>query len=201
MSEPDDASASEEAPDSIEDRRPDPRVGKYRPDPSEPPAPVRTLHGFWGDSDRPGFRRLYFSASLNSYAEFRVSDVLEATDVPPNQAPFLGEQVTRVTLRRDAQVDITHSRTAGTVDAFDLDVRFGTRRGSHQLNELSASEPCMLPDTGNDVGCSQISCATCFGNVTCCDYASCDNSCMCPTEPPCFETTPETQCDGCTQTA
>jgi hypothetical protein len=36
-----------------------PLVARLRPDPSQPPEPTRILEGVLGDSDRPGFRRLY----------------------------------------------------------------------------------------------------------------------------------------------
>ena len=53
---------------------------------------------------RPGWRGLYFTAELDYYAEFRAEDVIAYADIPADQPPFLGEQATRVTLRRDAQV-------------------------------------------------------------------------------------------------
>src|SRR5918994_797236 len=98
----------------------DPRVERLRPDPSEPPPRARSLAGLWGDSDRTGFRRLYLTSDLDAYAEFRVEDVLGTVDIPPERAPFLGEQATRIELRHDAPVDITHSHRVGD-DEFDLD--------------------------------------------------------------------------------
>ncbi len=157
MPEPDDETSSEARSSDIESRQPDPRVGKYRPDPAQPATPMRSLQGFWGDSDRPGFRRLYFSASLDSYAEFRVADVLDAAEIPPDRSPFPGEQATRVTLRRDAPVDITHSRPAGAVDAFDLDIRVGSRKATHSLPNLSVSDPCLQPEVID----TSVTCATC----------------------------------------
>ena len=184
MSEPDDTTSGDAPPSDVESRRPDPRVEMLRPDPSLPATPVRTLRGLWGHSDRPGFRRLYFSMSLDSYAEFRVADVLEAVDIPPEQAPFLGEHATRVTLERNAQVDITHSRPAGAIDPFDLDIRFGHRKVSAELLNLSVPEPCLLGATPGDVLCEgSHTCGTCFGQVTCFGQATClDQTCDCPTD-------------------
>ncbi|MDQ3733114.1 MAG: hypothetical protein M3400_03795 [Actinomycetota bacterium] len=93
-------------------RKQDPRVEQLRPDPSEPPPRGQCLSGLWGDSDRAGFRRLYFTSALDSYAEFRVEDVVATVDIPADQAPFLGEQSTRVELRHDAPVDFTVSRAS-----------------------------------------------------------------------------------------
>jgi len=44
-----------------EDLGQDPYVERRRPDPSQPPEPVRILEGFLGDSDREGYKRLYFN--------------------------------------------------------------------------------------------------------------------------------------------
>jgi hypothetical protein len=109
------------------DRPQDPLVERLRPDPAQPPEATRTLEGVLGDSDRPGFRRLYFTPELDYYAEFRSDDIVSATDIPPDQPPFLGEQATRVTLRRDATVDYTHSHRHRPVDEFDLDVRLAAQ--------------------------------------------------------------------------
>ena len=46
------------------DRPQDPIVTSLRPDPAQPPEPVLRMSGFLGDSDRPGFRRLYFTRSV-----------------------------------------------------------------------------------------------------------------------------------------
>jgi hypothetical protein len=124
-------------------KKQDPRVEQLRPDPSQPPPRARSLAGLWGDSDRPDFRRLYLTRDLDVYAEFRVEDVLATLDIPPERAPFLGEQATRVELRHDAPVDITHSRRAGDVDEFDLDVRFGTG-GPRPVADVFASSGARL---------------------------------------------------------
>jgi hypothetical protein len=110
-------------------RRQDPLVGRLRPDPAEPSQPSLTLLGFLGDSDRDGFRRLYFTRDLDYYAEFRADDVLDAAPVPPDQPPYLGEEATRLTLRRDAAIQFTRERAGRPLDEFDLDVQFSLRRG------------------------------------------------------------------------
>ena len=113
-----------------EDRPQDPLVERLRPDPSEPPEPTRTLAGLLGDSDRPGYRRLYFTAELDYYAEFRSADVIDYSDIPPDQPPFLGEPATRASLKRDAAVEFTHAQKARPLDEFDLDVRLGADRAA-----------------------------------------------------------------------
>ena len=65
------------------DGRPqDPFVDKVRPDPSLPPQPTRALAGLLGDSDRPGFRRIYFTRELDNYAEFRAEDMMSSRRSP-----------------------------------------------------------------------------------------------------------------------
>jgi hypothetical protein len=59
--------AAAEAPDAA-DRPQDPYVARRRPDPASPPEPTTRMFGFLGDSDRPGFRRLYFTRDLDYYA-------------------------------------------------------------------------------------------------------------------------------------
>ena len=104
----------------------DPRVEQLRPDPAQPPVRGRTFVGLWGTSDRDGFRRLYLTRDLTSYAEFHLEDVLGTVDIPPERSPFLDEQATRVELRSDAEIELTESHRVGDIDEFDLDVRFGT---------------------------------------------------------------------------
>ena len=135
------------------DRPQDPLVERERPDPSQPPEPTKALEGALGDSDRPGFRRLYFTAELDSYAEFRVDDVLSVVDIPPDQPPFLGEPATRVTLRRDAAVDFTRTQRARPRDEFDLDVRLALGAGVPQDRPLTFGEPGCLETFG--FGCQE----------------------------------------------
>jgi hypothetical protein len=114
--------------DQDANRKPqDPRVERLRPDPGEPAIRTRSLDGLWGDSDRPGYARLYLTRDLGVYAEFRVEDVVVTAEIPEERAPFVGEQSTHIELPRDANVDITHTRLAGDIDEFDLDIRLGAR--------------------------------------------------------------------------
>jgi hypothetical protein len=59
-----------------EDLGQDPFVERRRPDPSQLPERVRILEGLLDDSDREGYKRLYFTRELDSYAEFRAEDVV-----------------------------------------------------------------------------------------------------------------------------
>jgi hypothetical protein len=124
--------ADDESPDRGEgaDRAQDPLVDRLRPDPSQPPQPTRTLQGVLGDSDRSGYRRIYFTPELDYYAEFREEDVIAFSDIAADQSPFLGELATRATLRRDATVDFTRSHRARPLDEFDLDVRLSRAAGA-----------------------------------------------------------------------
>jgi hypothetical protein len=74
-------------------------------------------------------RRLYFTTDLDVYAEFRTEDVVSIAGIPADQAPFLGEQATRVELRRDAAIDFTRTHQSRPIDEFDLDVRLAAGPG------------------------------------------------------------------------
>jgi hypothetical protein len=105
------------------DRPQDELVARLRPDPSQPPTPALTFSGFLGDSDRPGFRRLYLTRDLDSYAEFRTEDVLHVATIPADAEPFVGDEATRLTLRREAVIDYARTRSGRPVDEFELNLR------------------------------------------------------------------------------
>jgi hypothetical protein len=201
--------ADDESPDQAgaEDRPQDPLVDRLRPDPSQPPEPTRTLQGLLGDSDRPGFRRLYFTPELDCYGEFRVEDVISFADIPPDQAPFLGDSATRVSLRRDAAVDFTRTHRARPLDEFDLDVRlaaagaapmepstfgcgdteyFGCTQFCTQEAQCPGPTWGCPPGTG---GCETVQITICRGNTcidvcetrraTWCDQQTCDTCRTC----------------------
>ncbi|MFI6112999.1 hypothetical protein [Kitasatospora sp. NPDC051164] len=115
-------------PSGIGDRPQDDFVARNLSDPSERPAKTLTLSGLLGDSDRTGFRRLYFNKQLDYYAEFASADVLSVETVATDQPPFVGLDATKVTLRRDATVHFTRVESAAPVDEFDLDLRLGQPR-------------------------------------------------------------------------
>ena len=94
--------------------------------------------GFLGDSDRPGFRRLYFTRDLDYYAEFRTDDVVRIESIPADQPPFPGDEATRLTLRRDATVEYTRVRTPHSIDEFDADVRL-SRRGRSSIDGAAST--------------------------------------------------------------
>ena len=89
-------------------RRQDPLVERLRPDPTQPPRPTLSLSGLLGDSDRPGYRRLYFTRDLGYYAEFRAEDVLDVAAVPPEEPPLEGFDATQVTIDGGATIEYTH---------------------------------------------------------------------------------------------
>ncbi|HWC27364.1 MAG TPA: hypothetical protein VG474_12330 [Solirubrobacteraceae bacterium] len=173
-------------------RSQDPRVEGRRPDPAGPPTPARTLLGFLGDSDRRGFRRLYFTRELDYYAEFRVDDVLHVEEIAPEQQPFVGEQATRVLIRRDATVEYTRTHTPRPVDEFDLDVRLASRRdvGAWRA-ETWQTECARCAPTVVDQTCEP----------TCGDIVTCDAPCRLPVtvlDPTCDRTCAGATCDtGC----
>lgn len=103
--------------------RQDPIVDRFRPEPTQPAVSGVTLKGALGDSDRPGYRRLYFTRNLDYYAEFAVEDVLHSSRIPPEKSPFPDEEATAITLKRGANVEYTRSRVVRAPDEFDLDFR------------------------------------------------------------------------------
>src|SRR5215217_4919689 len=170
MARDDDQEASDRPQDEI--------VGRLRPDPAQPPEPSVTLTGFLGDSDREGFRRLYFSRALDYYAEFRAEDVLATAAIPADQQPFAGEEATRVTLREAATVEYTRVRAARPVDEFDIDVRLG--------GPVSGLEPPIFLTGPGDTFCGRCpatpgtcadTCGTCPTNCVTCDQATCEGTC------------------------
>jgi hypothetical protein len=167
-----------------------PYVQRLRPDPSEPAPRSLTLSGVIGDSDRPGKRRLYFNRELDYSAEFRAEDVLDSEPIASDQPPFIGLQVTRVTLRRDAAIDFTRTRFSRVMDEFDLDVRLGGRPSAHPfVGATHTLEPCTVScecDTLVDITCQ------CVTLQTDCDQNTCQGTC--PTD--CNQNT----CQGTCQT-
>jgi hypothetical protein len=175
--------ANDDDPNSDEgvERPQDPLVRRLRPDPSQPPEQVQTLEGLLGDSDRPGFRRLYFTAALDHYAGFRAEDVLSIAEIAPDQPPFLGEVATRVTLRRDATVDFTRTRSPRPVDEFDLDVRLAAGATPLAADDRTFGPTCNAECGGglNTLnGCEQgTEFTVCAGPITVCRGVSCDGTC------------------------
>jgi hypothetical protein len=174
------------------DRPQDPIVERGRPDPAQPPERTLTLTGFLGDSDRAGFRRLYFTRDLDYYAEFRAEDVVHVAPIPADEQPFGGEDATRVSLRRDATVDYTRTRTARPLDEFDIDVRFG---GRVRRDVACAHTDC---DFGTCYTCA----TRCFGTCDTCDTQCNQATCVtCPTCATCRgDTCPAITCDTCPRT-
>jgi len=157
----------------------DPFVEKVRPDPSEPPIPVRGLQGLLGNSDREGYKRLYLTRELNSYAEFRQDDVVFSEPIAPEQPPFVGLDATRVGIRRDAAIEYTRVRAARPVDEFDLDVRLGgptTRARRRPIGGGFPTRLCCTNDPGTGCLLTQGE-ATCFG-FTCGGEQTCGGTCV-----------------------
>jgi hypothetical protein len=136
------------------------------------------MTGFLGDSDRPGFRRLYFTRDLDYYAEFRVEDVVDLESIPADQPPFRGEEATRLALRRDATLEYTRVRTARPLDEFDADVQLVRRRAAYDKRGRA--------DDTWDTRCPS-ECET-WCHIATCD-GTCPNENTCPDtcSPPCPE--------------
>jgi hypothetical protein len=142
------------------------------------------MTGFLGDSDRPGFRRLYFTRDLTAYAEFRGEDVLHIARIPPEESPFRGEEATRVTLRRDATVDYTRSRRTPAFDEFDLDVQFGRLMSARLPNVPYLTDSCEHGCPPSDLWCERVTPGTCAETCQTCD-TNCGTCETCPNWPGC----------------
>src|SRR5216684_3957728 len=138
-----------------------PLVDQLKPDPSQPARRFIVLTGLPGNSDRPGYQRLYLTTKLDYYAEFPASDMVHAEAVPADQSQFAGHEATRVRIGRDATIHYIWARSPQPVDEFDLDVRLGA---------AGAASPALPIRTG----------VTCFPDGTAC--GTCDGTCddTCP---------------------
>lgn len=105
-------------PNDITRRAQDPLVNRLRPTPATPPPSGLTLVGLLGDSDRPGYRRLYLCRNLKRSVEFPTDSVTAVQDIPPEQSPFEGEQATRITLAPGAKFQFNRTQDVGD---FDID--------------------------------------------------------------------------------
>jgi hypothetical protein len=172
----------------------DPYVERLRPDPSQPPQRVIVLSGLLGNSDRPGYQRLYFNRELDYYAEFKGEDVLHTERIPADEAPLPGLEATRVTIRRDATVDYTRTKRAQPLDEFDLDLRLAGRArpprvglepetweaecpGPSMFAACETDFTCVCGDTVQITICRGRTCIDVCTDDTCrtlCDQATCE---------------------------
>ncbi len=150
-----------------------PYVSQLKPDPAQPALRVTELTGLPGDSDRPGYQRLYLTAKLDYYAEFTVADIISAQDIPADQSPFPGLAATWVSIRHDTTIAYTWVKSPQPVDEFDLDVRLGGASGAvpelaPQTAPINTCPTCRTCNTN----CGQNTCRTCNTNCG-------QNTCTC----------------------
>ncbi len=141
--------------DDIANRPPDPFVAARINDPKAGAPPTLTLVGLLGDSDRPGYRRLYLNTRLDYWLEVRAEDVLAAEDVGPDQPPFQGLDATRLTVVRDAQLHYVRTVSAGATDPFavqPLTAQSQPRMAMAQTWEAECPGPSW-GDCPTDIGC------------------------------------------------
>jgi len=183
-----------------------PYVERLKPDPAQPAKRVIDLTGLAGNSDRPGYQRLYLTTKLDYYAEFLASDMVHSEAVAADQSPFPGHEATRVSISRDATIHYIWARSPQPVDEFDLDVRLGAPSATPLVaGLLPATRPpaatCIFDgctDTCPHVGpCGRTcddtctchptcggTCNTCPGMATCAAGATCagHGTCLSPTQ-------------------
>jgi hypothetical protein len=129
-------------------------VERLRPDPSLPALRTTTLRGFLGDSELEGYQRLYFTKTLDYYAEFRSEDAVQISAIPADESPFPGEAATMVELPPGITINYVRARVTEETAPFDLDIRpasdiFGHSRGlDFPMITDSVSDPsCNIFDT------------------------------------------------------
>lgn len=161
-------------------------VRRMRPNPEDPPQRVVVLSGLLGDSDRPGWRRLYLSRDLNRYAEFRDEDLVYREAIPAEQPPMRGFESSRVGVRRGARIDFIVSRQGQSLDEFDLDLRIGSR-GAGAL-PVPNTLPGWCQGGTDDFDCYDTpGCGFATAIPTQCGF-TCGDTC----QPTCYDTCPQT---------
>jgi hypothetical protein len=160
-----------------------PYVERLKPDPSQPARRVVELVGLPGNSDRPGYQRLYLTTRLDYYAEFLTSDMLHSEAVPADRSPFPGLEATRVSINRDSTIHYISARSPQPVDEFDLDIRLGTAgvgpaRPTTGIGVPGTCETCptQCQDTrcgGTCQTCQNTQCGTCAKDNTCPGHGTC----------------------------
>jgi hypothetical protein len=180
-----------------------PFVERMKPDPSQPAERVTELTGLPGDSDRPGYQRLYLTAKLDYYAEFLVRDIVRTEAVPADQSPLSGLDTTRVSIRRDATINYTWSKSPQPVDEFDLDVRLGAAGPAIALPPIPIpTHTCVdgcVPRTVDTcrTQCDQLTCATSPGHNTCATCPGQDTCATCPGQNTCATCPGQNTCATC----
>jgi hypothetical protein len=167
-----------------------PLVDQLKPDPSQPAKRAISLTGLPGNSDRPGYQRLYLTTRLDYYAEFLTSDMVSAEAVPADQSPLPGHEATRVNIGREATIHYIRVRSPQPVDEFDLDVRLGAQSAAgapHATILNGCTDTChtacdTCPHTACDTcpptacGTCHTHCGTCPANATCAGHGTCVNT-------------------------
>lgn len=205
-----DAPGNQETARDVEGRQ-DPIVARFRPQPTEPAVSGLTLKGALGDSDRPGYRRLYFTSNLDYYAEFSVEDVLNSSRIPPEKSPLLGEEATEITLKRGTNIEYTRNHVVRPPDEFDLNFRRlpltqpqAIRRGPpdpQAARAVEAAPDTYVPLNGtcwNTINTCPISCAGICTHATC-NNTTCTGCCgfsYDDFDPACGPSVIDTACEG-----
>lgn len=188
-------------------------VRRMRPNPEDPPQRVVVLSGLLGDSDRPGWRRLYLSRDLNRYAEFRDEDLVYREAIPAEQPPMRGFESSRVGVRRGARIDFIVSRQGQPLDEFDLDLRIGSR-GAAALPIPNTLLGWWCPGGSDDFGCFETpGCQLATAVQATCRYTDCNQgtchtcqtqcgqrTCTCGEATCIFTQCQDTCAEGCTNT-
>src|SRR5271165_4693497 len=161
-----------------------PHVERLKPDPGQPAKRVVLLIGLPGNSDRPGYQRLYLTTKLDYYAEFLTSGMVHAELVPADRSPLPGQATTQVSIARDATIHYIWARSA-ELDEFDLDIRLGTPGATPAAPGLATRVATCFPDNSVCRTCDGTCDDTCFGQHTCHTCQTCRTCQTCPGQQTC----------------
>jgi hypothetical protein len=160
--------------------RQDPLVERLRPHPAAPAPKVLELVGLLGNSDRPGHKRLYFSTALDFYAEVPIDNILHRAAIDAAQAPFVGHEASRLTVKRSAIIHYVRSVFADAIDDFDIDIQVspGSGSGIHTLTANSVANCGTGGGCPGTFGCPPQgqTAGTCLTCQTC--NTQCGNTCQ-----------------------
>jgi hypothetical protein len=198
-----------------------PYVERLKPDPSQPARRVVDLTGLAGNSDKPGYQRLYLTTRLDYYAEFPLSAIVHSEVVPADQSPFPGQEATRVSVSRDATIHYIWARSPQPVDEFDLDIRLGAAGAAPAAPIFPTAHTCIDGCPTGDTCHTQCGtcpathcgtcpltvcatchthCGTCPPNATCAGHGTCaQTACIHTCNTQCAQATcAQTQCNQLT---
>lgn len=148
----------------------DPLVAALVPDASSGPPDATVLHGYLGESTRPGTCRLYLDATLASYVEVSESDILHHKQVPDDGGTMLW-------VPKSLELKVT------TVSSATIQAEFLS--GAIAVGRMKAAGRASAPAGARavaSVGCPSIL-NSCVSRILACPSDGCPTWSNCPPTP------------------